>query len=65
MIPGISTEILCEEINANGPKAVIVNEQNLEEYLNQIIVEGDVVLAQGAGTISQTINNLIRRDLSV
>lgn len=65
VIPGISTEILCEEINANGPKAVIVNEQNLEEYLNQIIVEGDVVLAQGAGTISQTINNLIRRDLSV
>lgn len=64
VIPGISTEILCEEINANGPKAVIVNEQNLEEHLNQMIVEGDVVLAQGAGTVSQIINNLIRRDLT-
>ncbi len=64
LIPGISTEILCEEINANGPKAVIVNEQNIEEHLNRIIVEGDVILAQGAGTISQIINNLMRRDLS-
>ena len=41
-----------------------MNEQNIEEHLNRIIVEGDVILAQGAGTISQIINNLMRRDLS-
>lgn len=62
-IPGISSEALCQEINARSLKAIVVNEHNLEEHLNQIIAEDDVILAQGAGTISQIINQLIRRDL--
>lgn len=61
-IPGINSEALCEEINSIAPKAVIVNEQNLEEHLNQLIGTDDVILAQGAGTISQIITNLIQRD---
>ncbi|PJD92765.1 MAG: UDP-N-acetylmuramate--L-alanine ligase [Legionella sp.] len=61
-IPGITSEALCHDINASMPKAIVVNEDNLEEYLNQIVTKDDVILAQGAGTISQIINNLVRRD---
>lgn len=62
-IPGISSEVLCQEINTLSSNAMVVNEDNLEEHLNKIIAEDDVILAQGAGTISQIINQLIRRDL--
>lgn len=64
-IAGISSEALCHEINSMAPKAVLVNEHNLEEHLDQLIVENDVILAQGAGTISQIINALIQRDKPV
>ena len=64
-IAGISSEALCQEINSMSPKAVLVNEHTLEEHLDQLIVEDDVILAQGAGTISQIINALMQRDKSV
>lgn len=64
-IPGITSAALCHEINAVMTKAVLVNEQNLEEQLNQIVNKDDVILAQGAGTISQIIHNLVRRDTAV
>jgi UDP-N-acetylmuramate--alanine ligase len=64
-IPGITSEALCEEINSIAPKAIMVNEHNLEEHLNRLIGSDDVILAQGAGTISQIINNLVQRDQAV
>ncbi len=64
-IPGITSDALCHEINAVMTKAVLVNEHNLEEQLDQIVTKDDVILAQGAGTISQIIHNLVRRDTPV
>lgn len=64
-IAGITSEALCQEINSIMPKATIVNEQNLEEHLNRLIGENDVILAQGAGTISTIINTLVQRDPAV
>ena len=64
LIAGISSEALCQEINSLSNKAVMVNEHNLEEHLNQVITDDAVILAQGAGSISQIINNLVQRDLS-
>ncbi len=61
-IAGITSDALCQEINSIAPKAMIVNEHNLEEHLNRLIMDNDVILAQGAGTISQIINTLMRRD---
>lgn len=62
MIPGITSEALCHEINVTSQKARVVNEATLEAHLNDIIGKEDVILVQGAGSISQIINNLIRRD---
>lgn len=64
VIAGITSDALCQEINSIAPKAVIVNEHNLEEHLNQLITDNDVILAQGAGSISQIITNLVQRDQS-
>lgn len=64
-IPGISTDILCEEIKAHGAKVIRVDEQNLETHLNSLIEDGDVILAQGAGSISQIIQKLAQRDVAV
>ena len=62
VIAGINSEALCQEINSISSKATLVNEQNLEEHLNRLIGPNDVILAQGAGTISGIINNLVQRD---
>ncbi|MCR9191965.1 MAG: UDP-N-acetylmuramate--L-alanine ligase [Gammaproteobacteria bacterium] len=64
-IPGINSDALCHEINETASKAVLVNEDNLEDHLNRIVSSDDVILVQGAGSISQIIGNLIRRDESV
>ncbi len=61
-IAGISSEALCQEMNAIYPKARVVTEQNLEEHLNGLIESNDVILAQGAGSISNIINQLVQRD---
>ena len=49
-------------MNAIYPKARVVTEQNLEEHLNGLIESNDVILAQGAGSISNIINQLVQRD---
>lgn len=61
-IPGITSSALCHEINALKHKATLVNEATLEEQLNQIVGANDVILAQGAGSISQIIGALVKRD---
>ncbi len=63
-ISGINSDALCHEINVSHPKAILVNEHSLESHLNDIIGENDVILAQGAGSISQIINALVQRECS-
>lgn len=61
-IPGISSEILAQEINKYLPNVTLVNEQNFANHLDRLIVEGDVILMQGAGNIGQLANNLMQRE---
>ena len=63
-ISGISSEALCHDINLKHSKAVVVSEKNLESQLNELIGENDVILAQGAGSISQIVNALMQREPS-
>lgn len=58
-IPGITSEHLVNQINQKAPKATLVTEKNLEQYLNNTVVTGDVVLMQGAGSIGQLAQNLM------
>ncbi|WP_133130419.1 UDP-N-acetylmuramate--L-alanine ligase [Legionella yabuuchiae] len=59
-IPGISSEALAKEIRSQFPKVTLVTETNLEQNLNSLILEGDVVLMQGAGSIGQLAVNLMQ-----
>jgi UDP-N-acetylmuramate--alanine ligase len=60
-IPGISSELLVNQINKKSPIATLVTEQNLEEYLDSKVREGDVILMQGAGNIGQLAINLMKQ----
>lgn len=62
-IPGITSESLLNHINQNSTKAILVNEQNLEQHLNKLVLEGDVILMQGAGSIGQLAVNLMQKKL--
>ena len=57
-IPGITSAALAMEISKKCSRVSLVNEQTLAERLDSIVVDGDVILMQGAGTISQMANNL-------
>jgi len=59
-IAGISSEILANAIETRGRSVTLVNEDTLTNHLNQLIREGDVVLMQGAGNISQLANQLMQ-----
>lgn len=60
-IPGISSELLANQINLRSPKATLVTEQNLEQHLDRLIMPGDVILMQGAGSIGQLAINLMQK----
>lgn len=57
-IPGVSSESLAAVISKRFPHVKVISEQQISDHLHQIIVEGDVVLMQGAGSISQMANTL-------
>jgi len=59
-IPGIDSASLAEQISKKFPHVTLVTEQMLVERLDNLVVDGDVVLMQGAGTISQMANNLFK-----
>ncbi|WP_133128355.1 UDP-N-acetylmuramate--L-alanine ligase [Legionella nagasakiensis] len=61
MIPGVSSELLAKEIHNNFPKVTLVNEQNLEQVLDGLIIDDDVILMQGAGSIGQVALNLMQK----
>lgn len=60
-IPGISSECLAEGIRRHDKRVTMVNEQSLTMRLNEFIVDGDVILMQGAGNIGQMAVNLMNK----
>lgn len=60
-IVGISSEILANAIDTRGTAVTLVNEKTLAEHLNKLVREGDVILMQGAGSISQLANQLMQK----
>lgn len=58
-IPGITSECLAETIRENFAHVKVISDIQLESYLNGIVAEGDVILMQGAGSISQMANSLV------
>jgi UDP-N-acetylmuramate--alanine ligase len=61
VIPGVSSELLVNEINQHAPKATLVTEQNFEQHLDKLVRDGDVILMQGAGNIGQLAINLMQK----
>lgn len=57
---GVSSESLAKEINKQAAIVTLVTEQTLEQYLNKLVVDGDVILMQGAGNIGQLAINLVQ-----
>jgi UDP-N-acetylmuramate--alanine ligase len=60
-IPGISSHSLAQKIGENFPHVTLVTEQNIEAQLERFVAEGDVILMQGAGSISQMANNIAKK----
>ena len=60
-IPGVSSDVLLEEIKDRSVKASKVTEHDLERILDRVVVDGDVILMQGAGSIGQWAMNLIQK----
>ena len=61
-IPGISSDKLAKELLLCSIKVTLVTEKNLNEYLNALVLDGDVILMQGAGSIGQLALNLMQVD---
>ena len=61
LIPGISSELLAKEISIKFPHVTLVNEQNLEQHMDRLIRDGDVILMQGAGSIGQLAQSLVKK----
>ena len=58
-IPGVTSEILANEIRIKDRKVTMVTEQSLRSKLDEFIKDGDVILMQGAGNIGQIAVNLM------
>ncbi len=62
VIHGVSSEALAKEINLHAPNKVqLITEHNMEAHLDKLIVNGDVILMQGAGSIGQLALNLLQK----
>ena len=59
-IPGINSELLAKEINQHASNVTLVTEQNLVNYLDKLVLDGDVILMQGAGSIGQLAQHLMQ-----
>lgn len=60
VIPGVSSELIANEISRHGSKVTLVTEQTLEQHLDRVVIDGDVVLMQGAGNIGQLATGLMQ-----
>lgn len=63
-IAGISSEALCEHILQSGKLTPIYvsDKSQLPETLNQVLKNGDVLLAQGAGSVSKIVAELLENN---
>lgn len=63
-IEGINAENLCENIRKLGKlnPIFIENAKNLSKKLSKILLDGDIVIAQGAGNISSIARELIEEN---
>ncbi|MFZ4076827.1 MAG: UDP-N-acetylmuramate--L-alanine ligase [Legionellaceae bacterium] len=59
-IAGTNSEALAKAMRLQGRSVACINEHTYEQHLNQLIVDGDVVLMQGAGNIGHLANQLIK-----
>lgn len=57
-IPGVSSEGLALALRERGCSVTLVNEQNLKSVLDKFVINGDVILMQGAGNVGQFALNL-------
>lgn len=60
-IPGVTSEGLAQGIRNKNRRVTMVNEQSLRSRLDEYIIEGDVILMQGAGNIGQIAVNLMNK----
>jgi UDP-N-acetylmuramate--alanine ligase len=59
-ISGIASDTLVSQINSESTKATLIDENTIESKLNGMILDGDVILIQGAGNIGQIAANLMK-----
>jgi len=59
-IPGITSTALVDNISGSGAHIALVSAENLAHKLNELIMDGDVILMQGAGNIGQLAVNLMQ-----
>lgn len=59
-IPGISSEHLVQEVKPLFPRINLVTEHDMFQKLDHLILDGDVILMQGAGNIGQLASNLVQ-----
>ncbi|OGV28796.1 MAG: UDP-N-acetylmuramate--L-alanine ligase [Legionellales bacterium RIFCSPHIGHO2_12_FULL_35_11] len=60
-IAGVVSENLLNKINEKSINALLINELSLLDKLDDVIVDGDVILMQGAGNVGQIAANLMRK----
>src|SRR3990167_8899651 len=60
-IAGVVSENLLNKINEKSINALLTNELSLLDKLDDVIVDGDVILMQGAGNVGQIAANLMRK----
>lgn len=62
-IAGVSAELLAKALKEHGHQRVhyVGDKEELPDFLHKMVMDGDVVIAQGAGDINKSIRELGRR----
>ncbi len=60
-IPGITSKVLCERIKQAGVinPVYVADKSQLVAQLDQVLQDGDVLMAQGAGSVSKIVADLL------
>ncbi|MDP3704801.1 MAG: UDP-N-acetylmuramate--L-alanine ligase [Legionellaceae bacterium] len=60
VIPGANSKMLLKEIHLSSSNATLVTDLTVLEQLDKLVLDGDVILMQGAGSIGQLATNLMQ-----
>jgi len=60
-IQGISSDDLARDIDKKNSKVKVIREEMLEAELNRFVNNGDIILAQGAGSIGRMASRLMEK----